>query len=285
MNIAERRSRLLMALGLVPSLSQDEIDLLKAWLEIQPVTADQTSHYQVLVPASLDRVTWLVDGSPQAFVELVFDFLEDAQAPPDEMDRLEQTLELLEGQQLGSWLSASAEGADGGWILTTDSLVEAALPLLAPSADLESFRDWLGAYPGLSLVQLLRSVGEPSPLSELLILLPERATTREQLALVGDLFGRLGLEWLDAAVIDALIEEGGQEPALIAGFTGEGIARLGIAFGQPGRRLTLMMAGLDDEEAHVKLALLEGTLKVEMPELLRFTVTAGGWQTELLYQL
>lgn len=285
MNITERRSRLLIALGLVPSLSQSEIDLFKTWLEIQPLPADATSHYQVLVPASLDRMAWFVDGPPPEFADLVFDFLEDAQAPPEELDRLDHVLGALENQQLGSWLASSDGGTDGGWILTTTSPVEAALPLLPPSADLEIFRGWLAAHPGLSLLQWVRSIGEPSPVSELTLTLPEEASSLEQLAMVGDLFGRLDLAWLDEAVIAALVEEGAEEPALVAGFTSHGMSRLGVAFGQPPRRLALMLAGLDDEEAHLKMAMLEGTLKVEGPELLRFTVTAAGWQTELLYQL
>jgi len=285
MTILERRTRLIMALGSAPWIPQDQIELFQAWLEAQPLAFDERCHYQLLASASLDKISLLVDGPPPVFEAFVAGFLEDAQAGDEESQRLSRALELLPVQQLGSWLSAAPEGPDGGWILTLETGVKAALPLLDASSDLDRFLEWLEQNPGLTLIQFSRSVGEPTPESELLILLPESDGAAEQYKLVGRLYGELGLPRLESELIQAMLEEGADEPALIVSFTGQGVSRLGIAFGQPERRLSLMLAGLVDEQAHLKMAMIEGTLQVEAPELLRFSVRSDGWQTELLYQM
>jgi hypothetical protein len=285
MTIIERRSRLMLALGLFPWLPAHQVEQFHAWLDAQPLAFDDWSHTQLLASASLEQVSFIVDGPQAAFKEVVDAFMEDAQASENEAVRLADALSLMPVNQIGSWLSATADGVDGGWILTTETQPESALPLLDRSDDRARLAIWLQQYQGWTLHQVTRSVGEPTPMTELIILPPDSIGAREGMDMVGELFGQLDLPWLEAEVIEILLEEGALEPALIARFIKSGISRLGLAFGQPARRLTLLLAGLKDEEAHVKLALLEGALRVESPELLSFAVTAAGWRTELLYQL
>jgi hypothetical protein len=192
-------------------------------------------------------------------------------------------VENLEPDQVGTWLSWSAAGVDGGWHLYGDFDLNSALSKLPAQSALSTFRKWQLSAAVDSGWQLRRSLGEPSAMVELDVDL--KPLGDDPLPSLKNLFKSLQVQWIGASLVDLLGEEHEGPLDLQLVLTGKGLSRIGIIVPTPSRKLALLLGALTDDKAHENLARVEGVLGVDGPVQLVFSRAAGRWEVIYYYEL
>lgn len=282
-SLEERRLRLSLALDLLAVINADDRHLLGNWLQGQPKLLDQQTHYTAVIDAQLTRITFLIDGPVHAFQPLIGDFITSVGASDSDKKTMIQLVSDLEPDQVGTWFTWSGVGVDGGWHLHGEFGLDDVLRWLPPQSALAAFQAWRASTGVKRGWQLRRSLGEPTPVFELDIDLEPLGA--DPMPSLQKLYKNLQAQWIGASLVDLFAEEQVGSVNLKLALTEEGLSRIGLIVPSPSRKLALLLGTLIDQNAHEKLARIEGMLGVEMPVQLVFSRIIGSWDVTYYYEL
>lgn len=283
-DVLSRNLRLGLALKLLNAAGEQEIDLFYSWLLDQLEAEPALAQVSLAVDPSISHLMAGVSGPPEPFTGHALAHLADMEAADSEPARLRSALQRSRPRRVGNWLSVSQSGLDAGWLADVEAPFDVANGLADPTPELAAAGEWAGRHGPIKVKRIRRSIAEPSPMSELVLALPN-VDAPEQMAIVQALHESLEITWFGPKIVAVLLADNSTEIEIVIAFTRRGVSRLGVLLSAPSRRLVLLLAGLSDERAHEKLAQFEGALGVKKPARLAFSRRAHHWNTELYYRL
>ncbi len=217
-------------------------------------------------------------------IDRLFDFLFESGISDQEIELFTKLVQRINPELLGTWLKLDKDSLDGGWHFPLDISLALVWDCIAPSPDKDTFINWTKKHELADCQFLRHSIGQPTPMTELFIPLPNRSLS-EQLDLAASLFKALEISWFSKAITDTFQDFHPETIGLVAAFTTDGTIRLGIFTPHPSLDIVLVLSSISKNFSDEKLATIEGILDIEGPENLILYRDASGLGVELQYAL
>jgi hypothetical protein len=208
------------------------------------------------VDGTLDRVDWRAGGAWESYSEPLLKYLNEFSFDPGAVNLVNQTLERLDPDSIGSFISARAEAFEVGWFIPERQPIE----VLFDWADREwwkQFRQWSARYE-IDTVEGLGASLDASAIRECSIPV-NRATPRESLECGLLLFKHLGLPYPPDDLFSVVVNGEYSGTSISLWFDREQLIKVGMVLGQPTTEMVVgcgSVLGVDLD----RLALYEGVM-------------------------